>query len=258
MAQQKPIRVVVEKKGGCFSGCGTALAVLLLIGIAIKFWYVSVGLLVVGVAVGLTANAQQKQQKRNADEVARRKPGPRDPWLNEVAVALAELDLSEVARNTGHQLGGAPLEGDIGLQSDWILLYVNLFANAELARQAEIGLRAQHNIRGAVSNGQTALKAVGPILYVASARGGVIDEFRLEEVVHAAGAIPLPPALGVATPDAVKAPSPQQAQVHRDNPLTLPGSDAIEQIRRLAQLRDAGVLTDAEFEAKKAELLRRV
>jgi Short C-terminal domain len=35
-------------------------------------------------------------------------------------------------------------------------------------------------------------------------------------------------------------------------------SDPVEQIRRLGELRDAGVLSDAEFEAKKAELLGRL
>lgn len=34
--------------------------------------------------------------------------------------------------------------------------------------------------------------------------------------------------------------------------------DAIDQLRKLAELRDAGVLTPAEFEAKKAEILARV
>jgi hypothetical protein len=32
----------------------------------------------------------------------------------------------------------------------------------------------------------------------------------------------------------------------------------LDQIKRLAELRDAGVLSEAEFEAKKAELLRRI
>lgn len=36
------------------------------------------------------------------------------------------------------------------------------------------------------------------------------------------------------------------------------GDDVIEQIRKLGQLRDAGVVTEAEFEAKKAELLSRL
>lgn len=38
----------------------------------------------------------------------------------------------------------------------------------------------------------------------------------------------------------------------------LPSSDVLEQLRKLGDLRNAGVLTDAEFEAKKAELLGRL
>ena len=34
--------------------------------------------------------------------------------------------------------------------------------------------------------------------------------------------------------------------------------DPMEQLRKLGELRDAGVLTDAEFETKKAELLARL
>jgi hypothetical protein len=34
--------------------------------------------------------------------------------------------------------------------------------------------------------------------------------------------------------------------------------DALEALRKLGELRASGVLTEAEFEAKKAELLRRV
>jgi putative oligomerization/nucleic acid binding protein len=36
------------------------------------------------------------------------------------------------------------------------------------------------------------------------------------------------------------------------------GSDAVEQLKRLAELHKAGVLSDSEFEAKKAELLKRI
>lgn len=35
-------------------------------------------------------------------------------------------------------------------------------------------------------------------------------------------------------------------------------ADPIEQLKRLGELRDAGIVTDAEFEAKKAELLSRM
>ncbi len=42
----------------------------------------------------------------------------------------------------------------------------------------------------------------------------------------------------------------------RPEPATPP--DTLELLRKLGDLRDGGVLTDAEFEAKKAELLRRI
>jgi hypothetical protein len=37
-----------------------------------------------------------------------------------------------------------------------------------------------------------------------------------------------------------------------------PGSDVPDQLRRLAELRDQGILTNEEFQAKKAELLARM
>ena len=37
-----------------------------------------------------------------------------------------------------------------------------------------------------------------------------------------------------------------------------PPGDAMEQLKKLGELRDAGVVTSEEFEAKKAELLRRM
>lgn len=38
-------------------------------------------------------------------------------------------------------------------------------------------------------------------------------------------------------------------------PVPAPVDDSLEQIKKLAELRDAGILTDAEFEAKKKQLL---
>jgi Short C-terminal domain len=255
VAQQEPIRVVVEKKGGCFSGCGSALALLFLIAIAIKFWYVSLGLIVLAVAIGVIAAGQEREKRRKAEEAARRKPGPRDPWLNEVAVALGELGLTEVARNTGQQLGGAPMEGDIGLKENRLLVYVNLFANPELARQAEIGLRAQPNVKNAIANGKTTLKPTGPLLLVAHGQGGVVDEFRMNEVEHALAEVPLPPAFKAPSGPA---PRPLQSISPKIPPAAGTEGDPLEQIRKLAKLRDDGVLSEADFEAKKAELLRRV
>jgi hypothetical protein len=249
---QEPIRVVVEKErsGG---GCGAVLGVLLLVGLAVEYWYISLGLVAIVVALWLL----QKSRER---EKARHRPGPRDPWLNEVAVTLADLGLTERARNTGSQLGGIPMEGDIGLQTDRFAVYVNLFAGDNQARQAELGLRAAPATRDAIAKGCTAITTVGRVLYVGNGRGGVVDEFRLEEVARAVGAIALPPPMmdtsGVfGTPgpaSATATPMPSVSQAYATSP------DALEQLHKLGELRAAGVLTDAEFEAKKAELLRRV
>lgn len=252
MAQQEPIRVVVEKKGGCFSGCGTALAVLFLLGLAVKFWYISVGLVVLAIAIGIAHNNEQKRK-------ARREPGPRDPWLNQVAVSLSDLGLKEVARNTGSHVGGAPMEGDIGLRDDRFLVYVNLFANADLARQAEVGLRAQANIRDAVGNGQTMMTSWGPVLLVSNGRGSVVDEFRVEEVARAVAEIPLPPRLLLGGSSVAPTVPAATAPVHEVVGTGEESSaEPLEQIRRLAELRDVGLVTDSEFEAKKADLLRRI
>lgn len=43
-----------------------------------------------------------------------------------------------------------------------------------------------------------------------------------------------------------------------DEPQTRAGPDHIEQLRQLAGLRDAGILSEVEFAAKKAELLSRI
>jgi hypothetical protein len=232
---QQPVRVVVEKKP---SGCGTWLAVIILLGLAIEYWYISLGIVAIVIAVAVV----RARQKR---ELARHKPGPRDPWLNEVAVAVSELGLTETARNTGAELGGAPMDGDIGLQAERFLLYVNLFSNQRLARHAELGLRAKPAVRTAEASGRTAIRTTGRIVFVANGRGGVVDEFRLDEVVRVVGVIPLPPPL-------------QRAPAESQPAATTPDRDMLEQVRTLGELRRAGVLTDAEFEAKKAELLDRI
>jgi hypothetical protein len=233
---QQPVRVVVEKKP---SGCGTWLAVLILLGLAIEYWYISLGIVAIVIAVAII----RARQKR---ELARHQPGAQDPWLNEVAVALSDLGLREVARNTGAELGGAPMDGDIGLQADHFLVYVNLFSDQRLTRQAELGLRAKPEVRTAVVNGRTALKTAGRVLFVANGRGGVVDEFRLDEVTRVVGSIPVPPSVHPAPADS------------RLTPVAAPSADVLEQLRKLGELRKAGVLTDAEFEAKKAELLGRI
>jgi Short C-terminal domain len=235
MARQQPIRVVVEKKP---SGCWSAFGFVLLIGLAIEYWYVSLAILAIVVVIALVRESHRRESTRH-------RPGPRDPWLNEVTVALSDLEFTETERNTGSQLGGAPVDGDIGLRAGTLKVYVNLFSDQRLARQAELGLRVKPEIRAAIANGRTAIRTEGRVVFVAKATGAVVDEYRVDEVVRLVARIALPPPLqpprsgsgaGVASPD----------------------PDVLEQLRKLAELHRAGALTDAEFEAKKVELLGRV
>jgi hypothetical protein len=211
---------------------------MILLGLAIEYWYISLAIVAIVIAVAVI----RARQKR---ELARHQPGPRDPWLNEVAVALSDLGLKEAARNTGAELGGAPMDGDIGLQAERFLVYVNLFADQRLARQAELGLRAKPEVRAAIANGRMAITTAGRIVFVANGRGGAVDEFRLDEVVRVVGGIPVPPSL-------------QAAPVRSMPAARAPDPDVLEQLRKLGDLRKTGVLSDAEFEAKKAELLGRI
>jgi hypothetical protein len=78
---------------------------MVLLGLTIQYWYVALPIVVI-VALVAIGNARTQRKKTT------HRSGPRDPWLNEVSVALAELGLTEIARNTGSQLGGAPIDGD--------------------------------------------------------------------------------------------------------------------------------------------------
>jgi len=244
------VRVVVERKR---SGCGTVFLVMILLGLAIEYWYISLALLAIVIAIAVLRAARER-------ELARHRPGPRDAWLNEVAVALADLGLTETERNTGEQLGGVPIDGDIGLQAERLKVYVTLFSNQRRAHEAELGLRAKPKVRDAVSRGATALRAAGRILYVANGRGGVVDEFRFDEVVRVVGQLAVPPVLPAARP--IRQSNPSHPAGSRGSAPGAPAEerpgDVLEGLRHLGKLRDAGVLTAEEFAAKKAELLERM
>ena len=75
----------------------------------------------------------------------------------------------------------------------------------------------------------------------------LVDEFRLDEVVRIVGRMAVPPPL-----------QPPLGTLRSAGAAPPPDPDVLEQLRKLGELRKAGVLTDAEFEAKKAELLGRL
>jgi hypothetical protein len=120
------------------------------------------------------------------------------------------------------------MDGDIGLQAERFLVHINLFSDQRLARQAELGLRAKPDVRAALANGRTAIRTAGRVVFVANGRGGVVDEFRLDEVVRVVGGIPVPPPLQSAPADS----RPAGAE---------PSLDVLEQLRKLGELRNAEV-----------------
>ncbi len=248
-----------QQKSGV--GCLTIFIVLVLVGLMIEYWYVAVPLVLLSVAGGLTYHSKQQKKQQ---QIARRRSGPRDPWLNEIAVALAEFGFIEYARNTGSQVAGVPIEGDIRLDAHRFSVIITLCTTAELARQAEIGLRAKPEVRAAIADGKTIVSAEDLVLYVANGRGGFVDEHRLSEVIQLVGDIPVGPARApIVGTGAPLTPPPASARARPAPPRPAPEAppargDVLDQIKRLAKLRDAGVLSEAEFESKKAELLRRI
>jgi hypothetical protein len=134
-------------------------------------------------------------------------------------------------------------------------VYVNLFGDGELARQAELGLRANPTTRDSVTAGRSEIKRTGRVLYAANGQGHAVDEFRLDEVMRTVDQIALPAPL--------PAPAAQTRTATESSPPTVasapePSLDALDQLGKLGELREANVLTQLEFEAKKAQLLRRV
>jgi len=252
-------RIVIEKKG-CGSGCGTVFALALVVGLIFVYWYIAVAVVGVGAVAALIYRLQVKKK-------ARRRSGPRDPWINEVSVSLAELGFTERARNTGSTVGSVPFEGDIQVIEKKFLVTMSLFSSAEQARAGKTALLAQPKMRDAVKNGRVILEVNGRVLYSAYGRGTVADEFRLAEVIEVVRRIspsavstnvvqprPVEDALPVASSTSAETvvPPAEPAAENTD------GGDTYEQLRKLGELRAAGVITDAEFEEKKAKLLKKI
>jgi hypothetical protein len=230
--------------------------------IAVHFWFLSLPLVCVGGGLAV----RRRQQKK---ELARHQPGPRDPWLNEVVVAVADLDFDERERNYTDVYFGVPIEGYVELRKQRLTVDVVLFANQIQARNAEMAMRAAPTIRSELSREMAALHNGGRVLIVARTKMGSVDEYDFAEMVRLVGEIPLPPpvvvgnAIAYRSATTVMAPGAgtRTTTARLPRPAPPPAAteqDAIDQLERLGRLRASGVLTEAEFQAKKAELLQRI
>ena len=64
--------IVTQKNQGCLSGCGTAVAVILLIGLAVQYWYISLMIVVVAAGAGIW----HLQRRPSTDAVQTAAPPP--------------------------------------------------------------------------------------------------------------------------------------------------------------------------------------
>jgi hypothetical protein len=261
VTEQQPVRVVVEmvdrrhqNDGG--SEAAAVFAVMLILGLIIVYWYVVLGVIALallsvairhGQAADTTTTTKPAKPAAKAKEAraaakpqssAPRGSGPFDPWLNAVSIELADLGLVERSRRRLTDVGGNPVDTDITLRDERLELTVYLLKDATTVSHAILGLKASPTTRQALRNGTTMIGTAGRILYVAHGRDCIVDEFRLEDLVSVIRTIrPSPP------------PSAATSQ---------PTGDAMELLRRLADLHASGVLSDTEFQSKKRDLLQRI
>jgi hypothetical protein len=233
--------------------------------IAVHFWFLTLPVLCIGGGALI-------RRRRRHQELARLQPGVRDPWLNEVVVAVAELDFEEKGRNLSHTYRQVPVEGYVELRKQRLIVDVVLFSDQILARHCEVALRADGAVRSELSREMTAMHNLGRVLIIGRTNMGAVDEYDFAEIARLVRAIPLPPPM--AAPRPVTYTSPQRTSASpapaRAVTATLPrpaptlaappvqAHDAIDQLDRLGRLRESGVLTEDEFQAKKTELLQRI
>jgi hypothetical protein len=171
-----------------------------------------------------------------------KKLGKHEGWLNELAATLTELGLTEADRNTGNHIAGIPMEADINLASKQLAIYIRLFSNDELARQAELGLAAKPDLSSLTTKGIGALKRADRLCYEAvAAKRKQLDMSSLDAVIRAVGTTRLPaPTTGAtsASPGAVP-----------------PSAHTADELDRVAKLHADGSLSAEEFAAAKSKIL---
>jgi hypothetical protein len=129
-------------------------------------------------------------------------------------------------------------------------MFVNVFGSPSLAMQAAAKLKAKADVQAAMTAGQSAVLSQGRIVFVAGSSGYPLDIDRVEHIVQKAGEVPLPGALPQHEASRqIASPPTQHVEAQ---------TDVLDQLRKLGELRDNGVVSAEEFEAKKAELLKRL
>ena len=114
------------------------------------------------------------------------RPGPHDQWLDAVAGKLAYRGLCEVTRNTGEPVADMPSEADLVAEDDAMRIVVRVFANADLAAQAEQAWSADPSEADTRATGERAGMSKGRLVVIATPRGSAsVPRRAFEEAVVA-------------------------------------------------------------------------
>ncbi len=126
-------------------------------------------------------------------------------------------------------------------------------ASAAVDSAVDAAMKSQHTVRVDWVDGKQSLIHLPDKLF--QHLGIVLNDRRIATAAPTPPAMPLPPPSGATT----VAPAGVIGKLaYLAGASTSEQPDAMEQIAKLATLRDQGVLTEDEFAAKKAELLRRI
>lgn len=197
-------------------------------------------------AAELRASAEEKQGLLpEGREVAQ--------YLTSASHVFEPLGWHETRRMTGSQLGGVPVIGDIEMVDDRNnRLWVTILSDASSAEMCKQNLLGTRDFARAVRSGITRMATSDAILLVAKGQGiGRMADETFDELLRAIEAVPIPELHENPVGAEPMPPAETAGQVEGKD-------DVLDAISKLAALHEAGVLTDEEFNNKKAELLARI
>ena len=205
------------------------------------------------IAQASVAQRQQSSQliaKAAADAVNGSAPESVERWLDDVAARLTADGFVETARITDAEFGAETLNANMTLAHPEARVLVFLFPDEDAAARSvdpELG-------------GKGLVKAVNSSCSIITRRGRVVvvgnNPYKINKDIFGPWADTVfsyepPPPWTPLEPSAQAGQQPTEGA-------SVGAADPIEALRKLGELRDAGIVTDEEFAAKKEELLKRV
>jgi hypothetical protein len=174
-----------------------------------------------------------------------------DPWLSAVGMALMALGYVGAKKSTGADFGGVQSDADV-IASTYAgsVVHVALFSTTEVRERAGELLANDPRYQKGSRSGAMEARVRGRVVLIADGQGKPLPPGAAERALAAVSRLAIKPP--GSTPNVTSSP--------RDT-ADAPSSEAeshIEQIRKLGELKDAGILSEAEFEAKKTDLLGRI